>query len=105
MPIYLLTLPKLKFAVELPPCQQGISEFTWVVSPKWDRMDLCEFLNEHFVVTLINTTWEYDRAPVSKKINDNLVYLPNINQMSDEEIRSTGAALTKYCDRLASVAA
>ena len=84
---------------------QGISEFTWVVSPEGDRTDLRDFLNEHFVVTLINTTWEYDesgRAPVSKDINNNLLHLPNINQMKDDEIRYTGAMLTKYCDQLSS---
>ena len=85
---------------------QGISEFTWVVSPKADRAELCDFLNEHFVVTLINTTWECDeeslKAHVSKDIVNNLVHLPNINQMKDDEIRYTGDMLTKYCEGLSS---
>ena len=33
-------------------------------------------------------------------INTNLLHLPNINQMNDDEIRHTGAMLTKYCDQL-----
>lgn len=82
---------------------QGISEFTWVVSPKGDRMELCEFLNDHFVVTLINTTWEFDEKTsklVSKDINNNLIYLPNINQMTDDQITYTASILTKYCQSL-----
>ena len=79
-----------------------------MVSPTRDRIGLRDFLNEHFVVTLINTTWEYDdesgKAPVSKDINTNLLHLPNINQMKDDEIRYTGAMLTEYCDRLSSEA-
>lgn len=82
---------------------RGISEFTWVVSPKGDRMGLCAYLNDHFVVTLINTTWESNEKTtklVAKDINNNLVYLPNLNQMDDDQIRHTASILTKYCESL-----
>lgn len=80
----------------------GISEFTWVFNPKedGDRMELCEYLNDRFIVTMINTTWEFDEKTtkhVSKDINNNLVYLPNINQMNDAQIRHTASILTQYC--------
>jgi hypothetical protein len=80
----------------------GISEFTWVVPPKGiSRIDLCQFLNDHFIVVLINTTWdfhEFTKRPVGKEINNGLVYLPNINQMTDAQIIYTAQTLTKYCD-------
>jgi len=82
---------------------EGISEFTWVVNPRGeggDRMEFCEYLNDHFIVTLINTTWEFDDKTtkyVSKDINNNLIYLPNINEMTDAQIRYTASILTKYC--------
>lgn len=82
---------------------EGISEFTWVVSPIGDRMHLCQFLNDHFIVLLINTTWEANeksKSAVGKYINDNLVYLPNINEMNEERIVKVGKALTLYCQDL-----
>lgn len=90
-----------KEVLELHKSNLGVSEFTWVVSPVGDRMDLCEFLNEHFVVTLINTTWTADAKTtrvVSKDINSNLIYLPNINLMTRDHIQYTGSILTKYCE-------
>ncbi len=82
---------------------QGVSEFSWVVSPIGDRLHLCQFLNDQFLVLLINTTWEADeksKATVGKYINDNLVYLPNINEMNQMEIVNVGKALTRYCEHL-----
>jgi len=78
----------------------GISEFTWVVSPVGNRRDLCNFLNEHFVISMINTTWAYDsftKAEVAKDITNNLIHLPNINQMKDAQIKYLGEVLTAYC--------
>jgi hypothetical protein len=82
----------------------GISEFSWVVNPNRDRMELCEYLNDHYIVTLINTTWEFHEKTtkhVSKDINNNLIYLPNLNQMNDAQIRYTASIVTKYCQEAA----
>ena len=88
----------------------GISEFTWVVNPRGssssstggdDRMELCEYLNDHYIVTMINTTWESDdkttKHVAKDTINNNLIYLPNLNQMNDAQIRYTASILTKFC--------
>ena len=81
----------------------GISEFSWVFSTTKDekeRMTLCQFMNDEFLVALINTTWEYhefSKLPVGREINENLVYLPNINQLKPSEIVYVAKALTKYC--------
>ena len=81
----------------------GISEFSWVFSTTKDEkenMTLCQFMNDEFLVGLINTTWEYHeytKLPVGKEINENLVYLPNINQMKSSEIIRVAKSLTKYC--------
>mmetsp|Transcript_11085 Transcript_11085/g.19510 ORF Transcript_11085/g.19510 Transcript_11085/m.19510 type:complete len:514 (+) Transcript_11085:64-1605(+) len=82
---------------------QGVSEFTWVVSPISDRMHLCQFLNDHFIVSLINTTWEAcekTKLPVGKYINENLIYLPNLNEMDENQIVKVGKVLTLYCQDL-----
>jgi dTDP-4-amino-4,6-dideoxygalactose transaminase len=82
---------------------QGVSEFTWVVSPIGDRMHLCQFLNDHFIVVLINTTWEANeksKSTVAMHINNNLIYLPNINEMNTKQIIKVGKALTLYCQDL-----
>ena len=82
---------------------EGVSEFTWVVSPIGDRMHLCQFLNDHFIVLLVNTTWEADeksKSTVGKYINNNLVYLPNINEMNKSQIANVGKILTLYCQEL-----
>ncbi|KAG7345577.1 DegT/DnrJ/EryC1/StrS aminotransferase family protein [Nitzschia inconspicua] len=82
---------------------QGVSEFSWVVSPIGDRMHLCQFLNDHFIVVMINTTWEANeksKSAVGKCVNDNLIYLPNINEATDELIVRVGKALTMYCQDL-----
>ncbi|KAL3906989.1 MAG: hypothetical protein SGILL_009054, partial [Bacillariaceae sp.] len=82
---------------------EGISEFTWVISPIGDRMHLCQFLNDHFMVLMINTTWEADeksKSTVGRHINNNLVYLPNINELNTSEIAHVGKALTAYCQEL-----
>jgi hypothetical protein len=82
---------------------QGVSEFSWVVSPLGDRMHLCQFLNDHFVVSLINTTWEAHettKLPVGKYINENLIYLPNNNELNEKEIAALGKVLTLYCKDL-----
>jgi hypothetical protein len=82
---------------------EGVSEFAWVVSPIGDRTHLCEFLNAHFIVLLVNTTWEISQGSklsVGKHINDNLVYLPNINEMNESQIINVGKMLTLYCQHL-----
>jgi hypothetical protein len=82
---------------------QGVSEFTWVVSPIGDRMHLCQFLNDHFIVLLINTTWEANeksKSTIGMYINNNLVYLPNINEMTTDQIVKVGKALSLYCQDL-----
>jgi dTDP-4-amino-4,6-dideoxygalactose transaminase len=89
-----------------PECVQnhkdnaGISEFTWVVSPPGQRMKFCEYLNEHYLITMVNTTWEtheFTKVSVGKRINENLVYLPNINEMNDSQTLYVAQVLTKYC--------
>lgn len=90
-------------AVELHRQNLGVSEFTWVVSPIGDRMDLCQFLNDHFIITTVNTTWdthEKTNLPVAKYINDNLIYLPNLNQLDERGVVKVGKALTLYCRQL-----
>lgn len=80
----------------------GVSEFTWVVNPRGDRKELCDFLNNNFMITMINTTWEYEEKSnkkVSAHINNNLIYIPNINEMNDEQIRYVAATLTKFCEK------
>jgi dTDP-4-amino-4,6-dideoxygalactose transaminase len=82
---------------------QGISEFSWVVSPIGDRMHLCQFLNDHFMVVMVNTTWEANeksKSVVGQNVNNNLIYLPNINEMTKEHIVRVGKALTLYCQDL-----
>ncbi|KAL3906927.1 MAG: hypothetical protein SGILL_009081, partial [Bacillariaceae sp.] len=83
---------------------QGISEFTWVVSPIGDRMHLCQYLNDHFIILLVNTTWDADEhsktSAVGKYINSNLIYLPNIAEMNSDQIVKVGKALTLYCQEL-----
>lgn len=82
----------------------GISEFSWVYAPKGEqRMDLCQFLNDHFFICMINTTWEYHeftKKPVGKDINNNLVYLPNIGELKKPEILRLSKTLTKYAKSL-----
>jgi hypothetical protein len=83
---------------------EGVSEFSWVVSPIGDRTHLCEFLNSHFIVLLVNTTWEAQekssKLSMGKEMNDNLVYLPNINEMNESQIVNVGKMLTLYCESL-----
>ena len=83
---------------------QGISEFTWVYCPiRGGRSNLCKFCNDHFLIMMINTTWdfhEYTKLEVGKNINEHLVYLPNLNSMKDEEIKYVGQVMTKYCQSL-----
>jgi hypothetical protein len=82
---------------------RGICEFSWVVSPKGERMNLCQFLNDHFLISMINTTWEYHeftKNPVGKDINNRLVYLPNNAQLTNAQIVYVGQVLTKYCRSL-----
>jgi dTDP-4-amino-4,6-dideoxygalactose transaminase len=80
----------------------GISEFSWVFTAKGEqRMDLCQFLNDHFYVSMINTTWEFhefSKKPVGKHINNGLVYLPNINHLKEHSILHLANVLTKYCE-------
>ena len=81
----------------------GISEFSWVFSADKDRLGLMQFMNDEFLVALINTTWEFHeftKLPVGKDINENLVYLPNINHMNQSEIVNVAQILTKYCEFL-----
>jgi hypothetical protein len=90
-------------ALELHRQNLGVSEFTWVVSPIGDRMHLCQFLNDQFIITLVNTTWEtheMSKLPVGKNINKNLIYLPNINQLDEAGVVKVGKALTLYCRQL-----
>jgi dTDP-4-amino-4,6-dideoxygalactose transaminase len=85
---------------------RGICEFSWVVAPKDERMNLCQFLNDHFWITTINTTWEHhdgntkNAMPVGKDINNRLVYLPNNAQLTNAQIVKLGHDLTKYCRSL-----
>jgi hypothetical protein len=83
---------------------QGVSEFTWVYCPiSGGRPKLCQFGNDHFLIMMINTTWdfnEYTKLQVGKEINKNLVYLPNLNSMKDDEIKYVGQVMTKYCQSL-----
>jgi hypothetical protein len=78
--------------LQLHETNQGISEFTWVtpLQGSGHRTELCQFLNDHFLIPMINTTWETDpKTPgnsVSKEINDSLVYLPNINELTPSQI-------------------
>ena len=68
-------------------------------------MDLCQFFNDEFYVVMVNTTWEFhsgSKANVSKLINDNLVYLPNIAHLTPNELIKLGKTLTKYCESLPS---
>jgi hypothetical protein len=81
----------------------GVSEFSWVVSPIGDRMHLCQHLNDHFFVSLINTTWEASektKASIARTVNNNLVYLPNINEMTKPQIEKVGRVLELYCQDL-----
>jgi DegT/DnrJ/EryC1/StrS aminotransferase family len=81
----------------------GVSEFSWVVSPIGDRLHLCQFLNDQFVVTMVNTTWdihETTKLPVGRHITDNLIYLPNLNELDDGDVVKVGRALTLYCQQL-----
>ena len=82
----------------------GIQEFSWVASPTADqRMELMIFLNDHFHLTMINTTWEYHeftKLPVSKAINNRLIYVPNNAHNSKEEVIQLGKVLAKYCEML-----
>jgi hypothetical protein len=79
---------------------QGISEFSWVFALDNDRMYLLEFMNDEFLVGMINTTWEFNeqtKLPVGKDINENLVYLPNLHHLKPSEIVYVAGVLTRYC--------
>jgi hypothetical protein len=78
----------------------GISEFTWVAAPSPERrQELCQFLNDHFVISMINTTWESTQLmPVGQTVCDSLVYLPNLNHSNQRNIRYLGQVLTKWCE-------
>jgi hypothetical protein len=80
----------------------GISEFTWVVAPTPERrQELCQYLNDHFLITMINTTWEStQKAPTGKAICECLVYLPNLNHLRQHELAYIGRVLTKWCEKV-----
>ena len=79
----------------------GVSEVSWVFTPTGEqRMGMCQWLNDHFFVSMINTTWEFHEKPVSRNINNNLVYLPNINHLEESDIEKLASVLTKYCESL-----
>jgi hypothetical protein len=83
---------------------QGMSEFTWVFCPiSGGRSNLCQFGNYHFLIMMINATWdfnEYTKLHVGKEINENLVCLPNLNLTKDDEIKCVGQVMTKCCQSL-----
>ena len=78
----------------------GISEFTWVAAPASDRrQELWHFLNDHFVISMINTTWECTQlAPMGQTVCDSLVYLPNLNHSNKRNLQYLGQVLTKWCE-------
>ena len=88
----------------------GISEFCWVAAPDGShRRRLCDFLNEHYLIGLINTTWEYHREENSSNksvpsmgqhICESLVYLPNLNEMKREsQIVNMARVLTLWAQQ------
>lgn len=90
--------------LQLHKDNMGISEFSWVVCPKGGRMELCQFLNDNFLISMINTTWEFHefstKSPVGKDVNNRLVYLPNLNQVAQHQVIYIGKVLTKYAQFL-----
>ena len=77
----------------------GIQEFPWVASEEGHREKLCEFLNDNFLIVLVNTTWEYHSPDsVGAQILRNIVYLPNLNEMTTEQVVYLGHVLTKWCE-------
>eukprot|EP00529_Nitzschia_sp_RCC80_P000974 CAMPEP_0113477068 /NCGR_PEP_ID=MMETSP0014_2-20120614/20010_1 /TAXON_ID=2857 /ORGANISM="Nitzschia sp." /LENGTH=547 /DNA_ID=CAMNT_0000370137 /DNA_START=56 /DNA_END=1699 /DNA_ORIENTATION=+ /assembly_acc=CAM_ASM_000159 len=90
-------------SLELYKTNSGVSEFSWVVSPIGDRMHLCQHFNDQFLVSMVNTTWEISettKASISRTANNNLIYLPNINEMTERQIKKVGRVLTMYCQDL-----
>jgi hypothetical protein len=81
----------------------GIQEFSWVASPKDERMEFMIYLNNNFILPMNNTTWdfhEFTKLSVSKDLNNRLVYLPNLAHSSKVQIIHIGKALTRHCELL-----
>jgi hypothetical protein len=77
----------------------GISEFTWVVAPDAaSRRRFTQFLSDRFVIALINTTWEYNGDNIGKDICQRLVYLPNLNEMTQAQIKHVASVLTAWSE-------
>jgi hypothetical protein len=83
---------------------QGISEFSWVYCPvSGERENLQEFASDRFLILIINTTWEFHEStklPVGKDINQNIAYLPNMNELDDVQVAYVGQVMTEYCESL-----
>lgn len=76
----------------------GIQEFPWIASEPGNREKLLKFLNDNLLICLINTTWEYSNSQsVGAEILDNMVYLPNWNEMDRKQMIQLGAILTRWC--------
>lgn len=80
----------------------GIQEFCWVASPTpEERLEMMDFINDRFLITMINTTWsfhEFTKLPVAKDLNERLIYLPNNQHNSKRGIVRVGKVLTEYCE-------
>lgn len=89
-----------KQVLECHRANGGISEFTWVLAPSGERrQELCQFLNDHFIISLINTTWECtQQMPTGQAICDSLIYLPNLNHLKKRHLVRVGKILTKWCE-------
>lgn len=78
----------------------GVSEFTWVAAPSAERRQhLCQFLNDHYIITMINTTWECtQQMPTGQGVCDTLVYIPNLNHMRKGQLQYLAKVLTKWAE-------
>lgn len=78
---------------------RGISEFTWIYTGfDNDRIKLNDYLCNNLFISLINTTWTHSNNKSNGAyINNNLTYLPNLNELNDNDIIKLAQVLTKYC--------
>ena len=83
---------------------KGLSVYTWVYSKEWDREPLLDFLSERGFIGMANTTWVPQYASDEMKKTDkglivcqHMNHLPNLHELSDQQIVNLGKALTEYC--------
>lgn len=89
-----------KRVIEKHEWNQGIQEFSWVTSEWGRREKLLQFLNDNYLICLINTTWDHpknSKPSAGSQLIDHMVYLPNCNEMNERQVIHLGGILRDWC--------